>query len=108
MEHASSSMAASAAGAVPTPQPAEQPSARGAHGLDERWDAPDLGPELEAARRVLDELTAASLELRFRVDDRRRVHVQVLGSDGQLIREIPPTRLLDAIAGGGLVLDGRA
>jgi hypothetical protein len=103
MEHAASpvratgSAAEAAAAALRRPVPAAEP-----------WEAPDLAPEFDAARRALDELTAARLELRFQVDDRRRVTVQVMHEDGRVVREIPAHRLFDAICGGGLLIDGRA
>jgi uncharacterized FlaG/YvyC family protein len=66
-----------------------------------------LEQEYAVARRVIEELQAAQVNLRFAVDERTRlVRIEVRAGDGTIIREIPPGRLLDALAGNaGLILD---
>jgi hypothetical protein len=65
-----------------------------------------LQAEYRAAARVIEELTARHVNLHFEIDESsNRVHVQVLDSNGEIIREIPARRLLDMLSGGGLMID---
>jgi hypothetical protein len=66
---------------------------------------------LDAAQRVIQEITSSGTTLHFDVENGpggKRVHVEVRDSDGKLIREIPPSRLASILGGGGtagLVVD---
>lgn len=67
---------------------------------------------LDTAARVLEELDSAQLSLHFEVRDGeagKRIHVEVLASDGSLVREIPARHLMDVLAGTGrgLTVDER-
>jgi hypothetical protein len=67
---------------------------------------------LDTAARVLEELDSAQLSLHFEVRDGeagKRIHVEVLASDGSLVREIPARNLMDVLAGTGrgLTVDER-
>ena len=66
----------------------------------------DLRPELDAAARVIEQLSAQQVNLHFEVDEQAgRVRVQVMNADGTVLREIPPRSLLDTLSGGGLLID---
>lgn len=55
---------------------------------------------LDTAARVLEELAAKRISLHFDYDERaNRVRVQVVSGDGRLVREIPPSVLVDIAAG---------
>jgi flagellar protein FlaG len=61
---------------------------------------PDALAELDKAARVLDELGKKQVNLHFEIDDTsKRIHVQVRDNGGNVLREIPATRLLDVLAG---------
>jgi hypothetical protein len=60
---------------------------------------------LDTAAQVLQDLAAAQVSLHIEVVDGgagKRIHVQVLDADGELLREIPPHQLLDVLAGTSL------
>jgi hypothetical protein len=78
--------------AVPSPPAGEPPAA--------------LEAEYRAAARAIEDLAAQQVNLHFEVDDHsNRVRVQVLDSNGEVIREIPARSLLDMLSGGGLMID---
>ena len=61
---------------------------------------PEALAELDKAARVLDELTTKQVDLHFEVDAASdRIHVQVRDGQGNVLREIPATKLLDVLAG---------
>jgi uncharacterized FlaG/YvyC family protein len=64
---------------------------------------------LDRAAQVLDDLAARQINLQFEVDPHTQaVRVRVFDGDGNLVREIPPDRLLGILAGspvGGLLVD---
>jgi uncharacterized FlaG/YvyC family protein len=66
---------------------------------------------LDLAQRVINEIVSSGTTLHFDVQNGpggKRVHVEVRDASGELIREIPPTRLASILAGGGshgLVVD---
>jgi hypothetical protein len=62
---------------------------------------PDLAAEMEVAARRYDELQEQNRELHFEMHDGRLV-VQVRDTDGNVIREVPPSAVLDVAAGGPL------
>ena len=65
-----------------------------------------LQAEYSAAARVIEDLAARQVNLHFEIDHAtNRVHVQMLDSNGDVIREIPTKSLLDALSGGGLLID---
>ena len=65
-----------------------------------------LQDEYLAAGRVLEDLASKQVNLRFEIDhETNRVHVQMLNSDGELIREIPAKNLLDLLSGGSPLID---
>lgn len=65
-----------------------------------------LQAEYSAAARVIEDLAARQVNLHFEIDEStNRVHVQMLDSNGQVIREIPAKSLLDSLSGGGLLID---
>ena len=71
---------------------------------------PEALAELDKAARVLDELSAKQVNLHFEVDDKTdRIRVQVKDGSGNVMREIPTTKLLDVLAGdkSALALDAR-
>jgi uncharacterized FlaG/YvyC family protein len=62
-----------------------------------------LHAEMDRAAKRVDELKADGRELRFDRDkDTGRVVVQVRDLDGNVLRTIPPSKLLDVAAGGSL------
>ena len=65
-----------------------------------------LQAEYSAAARVIEDLAARQVNLHFEIDhSTNRVHVQMLNWNGDVIREIPAKSLLDALSGGGLLID---
>ncbi len=55
---------------------------------------------LDDAARVLEELASRRLSLHFEYDEAiDHVRVQVTNEDGKVVREIPPSTLLDIVAG---------
>jgi uncharacterized FlaG/YvyC family protein len=61
---------------------------------------PDVLEALDTAARVLEELAAKRISLHFEYDDHaNQVRVQVISGDGKLVREIPPSVLVDIAAG---------
>ena len=57
--------------------------------------------DVEAAARRYDWLRENGRELRFTIDhESGRVRIEVRDLEGRLLREIPPSQALDAIAGG--------
>jgi hypothetical protein len=78
---------------APAPSPISQPPE-------------SLQADYRAAARVIEDLAAQHVNLHFEIDESsNRVHVQVLDSNGEIIREIPARRLLDMLSGGGLMID---
>jgi hypothetical protein len=69
---------------------------------------PEVLRDLDKAGRVLHELADKHVEVRFHIDESQRVHVTMVDAGGNVIRRIPATGLLDAIAGRGLSLDTTA
>jgi uncharacterized FlaG/YvyC family protein len=67
-----------------------------------------LQAEYQAAAKVIENLASQQVNLHFEVDDANRVHVQVMDSDGKVIREIPARSMLDMLSGGGLLIDDHA
>ena len=68
---------------------------------------PQVQQDLATAQQVIADLASRQVNLHFEVDDRNTVHVQVLDSDGQVLKEIPASGLFDTLAGGGLLIDQR-
>jgi hypothetical protein len=71
---------------------------------------PEALAELDKAARVLDELSTKQVNLHFEMDDAtNRIRVQVKDASGNVMREIPATKLLDVLAGdkSALALDAR-
>jgi hypothetical protein len=61
---------------------------------------PEVLDALDNAARVLEELASRRLSLHFEYDDTiNQVRVQVTNEDGKVVREIPPSTLLDIAAG---------
>lgn len=61
----------------------------------------DLLTELDRAASVIDDLAARQVTVHFDVDEKSgKVQVQVLDGQGNLVREIPATRVLDVLASG--------
>jgi hypothetical protein len=58
---------------------------------------PEVGEQIRAAQRLIDELDARGRELRFDTRD-GRVHVELRDRDGNVLREIAPSQAVD-IAG---------
>jgi len=83
-------------GAAPSTQtPADQPPAA-------------LQAEYQAAAKAIESLAAQQVNLHFEVDsETNKVRVQVLDTDGRVLREIPARSLLDMLSGGGLLIDER-
>jgi len=71
--------------------------------------SPDAPPAevlhaLDAAQRVLADLQARQIDLRYEVDPQtKKVHAQLVGPDGSIIREIPARHALDLLAGEHVV-----
>jgi flagellar protein FlaG len=63
---------------------------------------PELRAEMAAASRRVDELAAQDRELHFELDDNGRIVIEVRDLDGNVIRSIPPSRMLDVAAGAPL------
>jgi hypothetical protein len=61
---------------------------------------PEVLEALDNAARVLEELAARRLTLHFEYDEAvNQVRVQVTNEEGKVVREIPPSTLLDIAAG---------
>jgi uncharacterized FlaG/YvyC family protein len=65
---------------------------------------------LDRAQQVLRELADSRVDLKFALEQEatgKRVRVEVRNGAGELVREIPPKRLLDILAGDtrGLIID---
>ena len=61
---------------------------------------PEVLEALDNAARVLEELASRRLSLHFEFDDAiNQVRVQVTNAEGKVVREIPPSTLLDIAAG---------
>ena len=61
---------------------------------------PEVLEALDNAARVLEELASRRLSLHFEYDDTtNQVRVQVTNGEGKVVREIPPSTLLDIAAG---------
>jgi uncharacterized FlaG/YvyC family protein len=66
----------------------------------------DLADDLAVAQHVIAELQARQVSLHFEMDEEAgRVRVQVTNAKGEVLREIPTRKLLDTLAGGGLLID---
>jgi FlaG protein len=64
---------------------------------------PEVLAEVDAAWERTAELAAANRELHFRRDERTgRTIIEVRTLDGEVLRTIPPSRVLDVMAGGEL------
>jgi hypothetical protein len=64
---------------------------------------PEVLAEVDAAWERANELAAANRELHFRRDEHTgRTIIEVRTLDGEVLRTIPPSRLLDVMAGGEL------
>ena len=63
---------------------------------------PELAAETAAASRRVDELRAQDRELHFELDDKGRIIIEVRDLEGNVIRSIPPSRVLDVAAGAPL------
>lgn len=63
---------------------------------------PTLLEDMQAAGRVWAELRAQKRELHFEPKGNGRVVVEVRDLDGNVIRTIPPAKVLDVAAGGSL------
>jgi uncharacterized FlaG/YvyC family protein len=60
------------------------------------------------AAQAIETLASQQINLHFEVDEHNNtVHVQVLDSDGQVLKEIPAGSLFDTLSGGGLLIDQR-
>lgn len=68
---------------------------------------PALQAEYSVAAQAIETLASQQINLHFEVDERNTVHVQVLDSDGQVLKEIPASSLFDTLSGGGLLIDQR-
>jgi uncharacterized FlaG/YvyC family protein len=64
--------------------------------------------DLDKAGRVLNELSDKNVKVRFDIDEAQRVQVTMTDEHGNVLRKIPATGLLDALAGRGLSLDTTA
>jgi hypothetical protein len=64
---------------------------------------------LDTAARVLEDLQAREVNMRIEVNKKtNEIEVELVDSDGQILRRIPATRALDFLAGGagsGLAVD---
>jgi hypothetical protein len=64
---------------------------------------PEVQAEVDAAWDRASELAAANRELHFRRDEHTgRTIIEVRTLDGEVLRTIPPSRMLDVMAGGEL------
>jgi hypothetical protein len=64
---------------------------------------PDVLAEVDAAWERSGELAAANRELHFRRDEQSgRTIIEVRTLDGEVLRTIPPSRMLDVMSGGDL------
>ena len=61
---------------------------------------PEVLDALDRAARVLDELAARQVTLRFKVTEDDRVRVEVRDGEGNVVRRIPATRVLELLDGG--------
>jgi len=67
---------------------------------------PKLQQEYVTAQQVAAELESRQVKLHFGVDpDTGRVRVELIGGSGEVLREIPAMRLLDALSGRGVLVD---
>lgn len=67
---------------------------------------PKLQREYVTAQQVAAELESRQVRLQFGVDpDTGRVRVELIGGSGEVLREIPAMRLLDALSGCGVLVD---
>jgi len=92
--------------------PARTPAAPPAPAAAPRADAVDVIPakpppevlaEVDAAWERSGELAAANRELHFRRDEQTgRTIIEVRTLDGEVLRTIPPSRMLDVMSGGAL------
>ncbi len=63
----------------------------------------DMLEELDRAAAVIDDLAARNVNLHFDVDEKtQKVRVQVVDGQGELLREIPATRMLDMLSSGSM------
>jgi len=80
--------------AVPTPIPPSPP--------------PEVHEALDVAAQVLRQLEAQEIDLHFEMASDHTVRIQLLDHDGRVIREIPASKVADALAGSGsLAIDER-
>ena len=64
---------------------------------------PEVLAEVDAAWARAAELAAQNRELHFRRDEQTgRTIIEVRTLDGEVLRTIPPARMLDVMAGGAL------
>jgi uncharacterized FlaG/YvyC family protein len=89
--------------------PHDPPADPAATAAPEDW-APDPQAVNDAVQRVMEELSSNHVTLEFDVDhEAHRVRIAVRAANGDIIREIPPRSLLEALSGRrGLLVDQRA
>ena len=62
----------------------------------------ELRAEMAAAAQRVEELRAQDRELHFELDDNGRIILEVRDLEGNVIRSIPPSHVLDVAAGASL------
>jgi FlaG protein len=105
LEIGQSTAAAPAAPARPAVEPSATRTAAPVDAVDviPASPPPEVLAEVDAAWERASELAAANRELHFRRDERTgRTIIEVRTLDGEVLRTIPPSRLLDVMAGGEL------
>jgi hypothetical protein len=101
-----SAAAAPARGTAAKPQPAvngERPPAVDAVDVIPASPPPEVLAEVDAAWERGEQLADANRELHFRRDEQSgRTIIEVRTLDGEVLRTIPPSRVLDVMSGGEL------
>ena len=70
---------------------------------------PEVQADLATAQQVIAELAERQVNLHFDVDhDTGQVRVEMLNGNGEVIKEVSARRVLDTLAGGGLLVDEQA
>jgi hypothetical protein len=83
-----------------TQAPAQPGPAASAETAELALDAPppEVLNALDAAQRVLSDLRAHKVDLRYVVDaESKKVHAELVGPDGSVLREIPARHALDLL-----------
>jgi len=81
-------------------RPAEAPPVQTPREHDSAGLPAEVLDSLDSAQRVLADLRARHIELRYVVDDKsKKVHAQLVRADGSVLREIPARHALDLLAG---------